>query len=75
MSVFGYKFRNSIAILRSKISFPTKSFVYLPDPFTIGSYKRGEQLKNGYFLFAGHLIESPNTSIWDIHSQIQHLEN
>ena len=75
MSVFGYKFRNSIAILRSKISFPTKSFVYLPDPFTIGSHKRGEQLKNGYFLFAGHLIESPNTSIWDISFPSAEFEN
>ena len=66
MSISGYNIRNTIAVGRSKISLPTKSFVYLPEPYTIGSYERGVQLKNGLFLFMGHLIESPNTSIWDI---------
>ena len=66
MSISGYNIRNSIAVGRSKISFSTKSFVYQPDPYTIGSSQRGAQLKNGLFLFVGHLIESPDTSIWDI---------
>ena len=46
MSISGYNIRNTIALGRSKISLPTKSFVYLPEPYTIGSYERGVQLKN-----------------------------
>lgn len=37
-----------------------------PEPQAIGSYARGRQLMAGNFKFAGLLVESPGTSIWDI---------
>lgn len=43
-------------------------FVSSPEPRTIGSFARGRQLVAGNFLFAGYLIEAPNTSIWDLKS-------
>ena len=41
-------------------------FVSSPEPRTIGSFARGRQLVAGNYLFAGYLIEAPDTSIWDI---------
>ena len=41
-------------------------FVAQPEPRTIGQYNRGRQMVAGNFLFAGHLVEAPNTAIWDI---------
>ncbi|MEL6517618.1 MAG: heparinase II/III family protein [Pseudomonadota bacterium] len=42
------------------------AFVSQPEPRTIGSYGRGRQLCEGKFLFAGFLIEAPESSIWDL---------
>ncbi len=41
-------------------------FVSQPEPRSIGHYARGRQLIAGNFLFSGHLIEAPATSIWDV---------
>ncbi|MEP1255427.1 MAG: heparinase II/III family protein, partial [Alphaproteobacteria bacterium] len=38
----------------------------MPEPRTIGLFARGKQLVAGNFLFAGHLVTAPDTSIWDI---------
>ncbi len=43
-------------------------FVAQPEPRTIGSYSRGRQMVAGNFLFAGHLVEAPDTAIWDINA-------
>ncbi|MBV0913369.1 heparinase II/III family protein [Anianabacter salinae] len=43
-------------------------FVYQPEPRTIGRFAKGRQIIGGQFLFAGHLIEAPGVSIWDIKS-------
>jgi uncharacterized heparinase superfamily protein len=43
-------------------------FVSSPEPRTIGSFAKGRQLVAGNFLFAGYLIEAPNTSIWALKS-------
>ncbi len=45
---------------------PATGFVSQPEPRTIGSFARGRQLAAGNLLFAGHLIEAPKTSLWDI---------
>ena len=45
---------------------PATAFVSQPEPRTIGSYARGRQLVEGNFLFAGYLIEAPETAIWDL---------
>ncbi|MEY8882227.1 heparinase II/III family protein [Donghicola sp. XS_ASV15] len=42
------------------------AFTSSPEPRTIGSVSRGRQLLAGNFLFAGNLIEAPDTSIWNI---------
>ena len=41
-------------------------FVSQPEPRTIGSFARGGQLVAGNFLFAGYLVEAPETPIWDL---------
>jgi len=41
-------------------------FVSQPEPRTIGSFARGRQLVAGNLLFAGYLIESPDTALWDV---------
>jgi uncharacterized heparinase superfamily protein len=45
---------------------PATGFVSQPEPRTIGSFARGRQLVAGNFLFAGHLVEAPNTMLWEI---------
>lgn len=41
-------------------------FVSQPEPRTIGSFARGRQLVAGNLLFAGYLVESPTTGLWDV---------
>ena len=45
---------------------PATGFVSNPEPRTIGHFARGRQLIAGNFLFDGHLIEAPQSQIWDI---------
>ncbi|MEQ9258969.1 MAG: heparinase II/III family protein [Roseovarius sp.] len=42
------------------------AFVSQPEPRSIGSYARGRQLSAGNFLFAGHLLQAPDTNMWDL---------
>ncbi|AXT35501.1 heparinase [Phaeobacter sp. LSS9] len=42
------------------------AFVSQPEPRTIGSFARGRQLVAGNLLFAGYLVESPTTGLWDV---------
>jgi len=41
-------------------------FISQPEPRTIGRVARGRQLCAGNFLIAGHMIEAPEASIWDL---------
>ncbi len=50
----------------STLSRPATGFTSQPEPRTIGSFARGRQLLAGNYLFAGHLIEAPGQSLWDI---------
>nr|WP_319248637.1 heparinase II/III family protein [uncultured Celeribacter sp.] len=45
---------------------PALGFVSQPEPKSIGSFARGRQLIAGNFMFAGYLVEAPNSSIWDL---------
>ncbi len=45
---------------------PATGFVSQPEPRTIGSFARGRQLVAGNMLFAGHLINAPGTSLWEV---------
>ena len=66
MGLLGYKFGNAVAAKRSRFARPAQAFVSQPEPRTIGIPARGQQMMSGFFLFAGHVVESPNTSIWDL---------
>ncbi len=43
-------------------------FVSQPEPRTVGSFARGRQLIGGNLLFAGTLIEAPDTSLWAVNA-------
>ncbi|MGR3363938.1 MAG: heparinase II/III family protein [Maritimibacter harenae] len=45
---------------------PAVGFTSQPEPRTIGSYARGKQMVAGNFLFAGHLVQSPARTLWEI---------
>ena len=45
---------------------PATAFTSQPEPRTIGSFARGRQLTSGNFLFAGYLVEAPQSDIWDL---------
>jgi uncharacterized heparinase superfamily protein len=60
------RFLNRFYARWTGFSRPVTAFVSQPEPKTIGSYARGRQLMAGNFLFAGFLVEAPNSSIWDI---------
>ena len=45
---------------------PATAFTSTPEPRTIGVFAKGRQLLAGNFLFAGHLVVAPETSIWDL---------
>ena len=53
---------------RATLSRPATGFTYNPDPRTIGSFARGRQLCAGNFLFSGHLLQEPETNIWDLNT-------
>ncbi|MFD0859338.1 heparinase II/III family protein [Roseovarius aquimarinus] len=60
------RLQNRIAARRAAWARPATAFVSSPEPRTIGSFARGRQLTAGNFMFAGHLIQTPGTPIWDI---------
>ncbi|SLN60657.1 Heparinase II/III-like protein [Roseivivax jejudonensis] len=45
---------------------PATAFRSAPEPRTVGSFARGRQLAAGNLMFAGHLVEAPGWSIWDV---------
>lgn len=51
---------------RSRRQQAAGGFVSQPEPRTIGSFARGRQLIAGNLLFAGYLIESQDTALWDV---------
>lgn len=55
---------------RTKV--PT-GFVSQPEPRSMGLYARGRQLAAGNFLFSGQLIEAPDTVIWEIKADADHI--
>ena len=51
---------------RAAFARPATGFMSQPEPRSIGRYARGKQLCAGNFLFAGHMVEAPGASMWDI---------
>ncbi len=61
-----YTALNRLQAVLSGRARPAKGFASRPEPRTIGSHARGKQLLAGNILLAGHLVEAPTTSIWDL---------
>ena len=55
-----------IAVWRAGLTAPATGFTSQPEPRTIGMVSRGRQMLAGNIQLAGHLIEAPATSLWDI---------
>ena len=45
-----------------------QGFVSSPEPRTIGSFARGRQLIAGNLLFAGYLVESQESGLWEVNA-------
>jgi uncharacterized heparinase superfamily protein len=57
---------NSYYARRARRQPGAKGFVSQPEPRTIGSFARGRQLVAGNLLFAGYLVESQDTGLWEV---------
>ena len=60
------RFMNRFEARRAALARPVTAFVSQPEPRTIGSFARGRQLCAGNFVFAGHLVQDADSSIWAI---------
>jgi len=65
-SVRGGRFLDRLHARLAAFAPPARGFVSQPEPRTIGTFARGRQLLVGNFLFGGHLVESPDTPVWDL---------
>ncbi|MCK8463482.1 heparinase II/III family protein [Aliiroseovarius sp. S1339] len=65
-SGFKTRFANRFQAKRAARARPATGFVSQPEPRTIGAYARGKQLIAGNYLFAGHLVNAPNSGLWDV---------
>ena len=59
-------FLNRVHARAAAFSRPATAFTSTPEPRTIGSFARGRQITGGNFLFAGFLVQTPGTAIWDL---------
>ncbi|MGL5008886.1 MAG: heparinase II/III family protein [Paracoccaceae bacterium] len=62
----GTELATRLAVWRAGLTSPAKGFVSQPEPRTIGLVARGRQLLAGNLQLAGHLVEAPGQSLWDI---------
>ncbi|MBZ8117862.1 heparinase II/III family protein [Roseovarius sp. LXJ103] len=60
------QYLNRLHARRAARARPATAFVSSPEPRTIGSYARGRQLSAGNYMFAGSLVQTPGTSLWQI---------
>ncbi len=60
------RWMNRMHARTATLSRPATAFTTTPEPRTIGSFSRGRQITGGNFLFAGFLVEAPETLVWDL---------
>ncbi len=60
------RWMNRLHARAASLSRPATAFTTTPEPRTIGSFARGRQITGGNFLFAGFLVEAPETLVWDL---------
>ena len=58
--------RSRLAVWRAARGPVAPGFRLAPEPRSIGMVARGRQLTAGNYLFAGHLVESPDLGLWDV---------
>ena len=69
------RFLNRWHAARSTRAGAVTAFVSAPEPRTIGSFARGRQLVAGNYLFAGALVEAPDTELWDVQAPDRAFED
>lgn len=62
----GTRLMNRLYAWRARKQPAATGFVSQPEPRTIGSFARGRQLVAGNLLFAGYLVESETTGLWEV---------
>ena len=62
----GPKWRDRFAARLAARKPAASGFVSQPEPRGVGLFARGRQLMAGNYLFAGHLVEAPDRSLWEI---------
>lgn len=62
----GAEIATRLAVWRAGLTAPAKGFASQPEPRTIGMVTRGRQMIAGNLQFAGHLVEAPGTTLWDV---------
>ena len=62
------RFMNRLYARLSRRQKKARGFVSSPEPRTVGSFAKGRQLIAGNILFAGYLVESPDTGLWEVDS-------
>ena len=75
MSAKWTRFLNRLYARLSRRQRAAVGFVSQPEPRTIGSFARGRQLVAGNILFAGYLVESPTTGLWEVDAPSAAFEN
>ncbi len=60
------RFQNRLYARLSQRRKPVSGFVGQPEPRTVGAFARGRQLAAGNLLFAGFLVEAPDTGLWEV---------
>ncbi|CUH86783.1 Heparinase II/III-like protein [Phaeobacter sp. CECT 5382] len=64
----GTRLMNRYYAWRARKQPAATGFVSQPEPRTIGSFARGRQLVAGNLLFAGYLVESETTGLWEVNA-------
>ncbi len=60
------RWRNAWIARRARFARASGGFSVAPEPRTIGSHARGRRMMAGWIVLAGHEVEAPGVSLWDI---------
>lgn len=75
ISTNGTRILNRWYAYRARRQPSATGFVSQPEPRTIGSFARGRQLVAGNLLFAGYLLESQTTGLWEVEAPDQAFDS
>lgn len=75
MRLLGEEYGNAFYARVSKLARPAIAFLSHPEPRTIGSVRKGQQLLEGQFLYGGVRVDAADTSIWQLGPQPKSFED